>query len=176
MTNIVWTGPIVFFCLLLVACLWLMATVIRKARFRPNPVVLAVWSLWMLWVALSPVWSRLNTELDGVVISAQDIPPSRGPRYATKYSLRGRDGHTSEYFAGATGDSLPRSMPVGTYLKKPKWTIYYDRNGRRFDSGPPWLSVLEACFGIWCLVWSIWTILREKRMDSAKHQASSQLG
>jgi hypothetical protein len=40
-------------------------------------------------------------------------------------------------------------------LKKPKWTIYYERDGRRFDTGVPWFSALLTCFAIGCLVWSL---------------------
>jgi hypothetical protein len=163
MTDFVWNWPIVFFCLLLVACLWLMAAVLRKAKFRPNPFIVAIWSLWMLWIGLSPIWFRLNTALDGEVISAHDIPPTRGPRYATKYTLRGPDGRAFEYIAGATSDSLPRSLPVGTHLKKPKWTLYYDMDGRRFDEGGPWFGALIACFASGCLVWSVLATFRAKK-------------
>lgn len=155
MTGFAWNWPIVFLVSLLVACLWLLGAALRKAKFRPNPIVIAVWSLWILWVALSPVWFRLNTALEGEIISAQGIPPTRGPRYATRYTLRGPDGRSVEYIAGATSDSLPRSMPVGTYLRKSKWTIYYERDGRPFDTGVPWFSVVLTCFAIGCLVWSV---------------------
>jgi hypothetical protein len=166
--------PVLLFYVLLAACVCLMVAVLRKAKFKANPLVLAVWSLWMLWVFLSPVWFRLDTELDGVVTSAQDIPPTRGPRYATRYTLRGADGKEREYIAGATWDSLPRSMPIGTYLKKPKWTMYYDRDGRRFESGFPLVSIVGACFGCWCLVWSTRKLLHEKRVDNANRLASAQ--
>ena len=152
-----------------------MAAVLLEAKVKPNPVVLSVWSLWMLWVALSPVWFRLNTALEGEVISAQDMPPARGPRYATKYILRGPDGREFEYVAGATSDSLPRSMPVGTYLIKPKWTIYYDSNGTRFDNGVPWFNVLIACFAVGCLVWSVRANVHEERQNGTNHPDHSQL-
>jgi len=155
-----WNWPIIGFYALFTACMSLIIAVLRKAKFKPNPILFAVWALWMLWVSLSPIWFRLNTELNGVVVSAQDVPPTRGPRYATKYILRGPDGHEYEYWAGATAGSLPRSMPVGTYLKKPKWTFYYDRDGKRFDAG--WGVPLVPLFAVGCLIWSIRTILREK--------------
>jgi hypothetical protein len=166
MTGFVWNWPIVFFCLLVVGCLALMAAILRQAKFRTNPVLLAVWSLWGLWVSLSPLWFRLNTELDGQVISAQDIPPTRGPRYATRYILREPDGRDVEYFAGPTSDSLPRSMPVGTFLNKPKWTVYYDMDGKRYDTGLPWFSILIACFFCGCLIWSIRAELAERHAPS----------
>jgi len=172
MTGFVWNWPVALFFVLFVGCLILMAAALRQAKFRPNSLVLGVWSLWMLWVALSPVWYRLNTELDGQIISARDIPPTRGPRYATQYILRSPDGRQFEYVAGATSDSLPRSMPIGTYLKKPKWTIYYERDGARCDAGAPWFSVVIASFAIGCLVWSLRTKLSEQR-QAASH--SSQL-
>lgn len=76
MTGFAWNWPIVFLVSLLVACLWLLGAALRKAKFRPNPIVIAVWSLWILWVALSPGWFRLNTALEGEIISAQGIPPT----------------------------------------------------------------------------------------------------
>jgi hypothetical protein len=172
MTGFVWNWPIALFFLLVVPCLTLMAAALRQARFRPNPLILGVWSLWMLWVSLSPVWYRLNAELDGQIISARDIPPTRGPRYATVYTLRSPDGRQSEYVAGATSDSLPRSMPIGTYLKKPKWTIYYERDGTRCDTGVPWFSVVITCFAIGCLVWSVRTKLSRQSQPASN---SSQL-
>lgn len=169
MTGFVWNWPLVFFGFLLVACMSLMAAAILKAKFRPSPIGIGVWSLWLLWIALSPVWFRLNTSVEGEVISAQDIPPTRGPRYATKYTLRGPDGRDVEYVAGATSGSLPRSIPVGTYLKKPKWTIYYERDGRQFDAGVPWFSLVLTCFAISCLIWSI----RTKTANNAERPGRS---
>lgn len=155
MTDFVRSWPIAFFCLLAVGCLALMAAVLHQAKFRPKPVVLAVWSLWGLWVSLSPVWFRLNTQLDGQIISAQDIPPTLGPRYTTRYTLRRPDGKEVEYVAGPAGGSLPRSMPVGTLLNKPKWTIYYDVDGKRYEAGAPWFSIIFASISCGCLIWSI---------------------
>ena len=161
-TIISWSWSIALFALLAAAILWLSEAGLCEAKLRPHPIALGIWSLWMLWVALSPVWYRLNIELDGVVISAEDIPPTRGPRYATKYILRGADGRSLEYVAGASSDSLPRSMSVGTYLRKSKWTVYYERNGERFDNGFPWFSAGLASFAPSCLVWSVLSKIRER--------------
>ena len=155
--------PLGLFAVVAGGVLLLGVVVLRKRRFKPNALVLGVWSAWMLWVVFSPLWFRLNTELDGVVVSAQDIPPTRGPRYATKYTLRRPDGRMSDYVAGATSDSLPRSMPIGTYLRKPKWTLYYERDGQRLESGFPWFAALFGCTAFFFLGWSITAKVRETK-------------
>ena len=37
-------------------------------------------------------------------------------------------------------------MPVGTYLKKLRWHVYYERDGRRIDDFP--LLFYQVSFGI----------------------------
>ena len=46
----------------------------------------------------------------------------------------------------ATDASLPRSRPVGTYLKKHKWQLYYERNEHRVNDFPIALCVLLESF------------------------------
>jgi hypothetical protein len=46
----------------------------------------------------------------------------------------------------ATDASLPRSMPVGTYLKKQKWHLYYERNEQRVNDFP--IVFYQVTFGI----------------------------
>ena len=53
-------------------------------------------------------------------------------------------------------------MPVGTYLKKPKWSLYYDRDGKQFDGGVPWFGALIACFASGGLVWSVRATLHKE--------------
>lgn len=84
----------------------------------------------MIWAfGFHTVGARPWTQLDGTVIGSRDIPPARGPRYATEYVLRGPAGQEIRYIAGATDSSLLRSMPVGTALKKQRWQLGYERNG-----------------------------------------------
>ena len=120
-----------------------------------TPVMLVTFGGVFLWIALGTVGSRIRIQLDGVVISSRDVPPSRPPRYATEYVLRGPDGRNTNYIAGASDADLPRSMPVGTYIRKQRWQLFYERNGRRVDdfSIPFYASILGIAFGFF--VWSL---------------------
>jgi hypothetical protein len=136
----------------------------RKARteFRttttggPNPIVLLLFGLWIIWgFGFDTVGRRLEVQLDGVVTSSRDIPTTRGPRFATEYTLRGPDGQDHIYVAGFTDASLPRSMPVGTYLKKQRWHLDYERNRRHVDDFPIFFYQVMLGIALGCVVWSV---------------------
>jgi len=158
LADLVWNWPVVAFFVLFSACVLLMVAAVRQAKTRPHPAILLVWALWMIWIVASTTWSRLELQLNGVVTASRDIPPTRGPRYATEYILRGPDGRDQQYVAGATSDSLPRSMPVGTYLKKQRWQLGYERNGQKVDDFGLWFAGLLLCVAAGALRWSfnIW--------------------
>jgi hypothetical protein len=100
----------------------------RKPVHR-NPV-LFVAALYALWgFGYETVWDRFTTSVDGTVILANDKPTTGAPRYATFYTLKDSNGKLTEYIAGATDASLPRSMPIGTSLHKARWELGYERNG-----------------------------------------------
>jgi hypothetical protein len=42
-----------------------------------------------------------------------------------------RDGSAFEYISDSTIASLPRSMPVGTIIRKRRWELGFARNGRK---------------------------------------------
>ena len=124
-------------------------------KTRPNPILPLIFGLFILWgFGVDTVGRRLNIELEGVVTSSRDIPITRGPRYATEYTLRGTDGLDHVYVAGPTDASLPRSMPVGTYLRKVRWHLYYERNGQRVDDFPLFFYEATLTIAFCCLVWS----------------------
>jgi hypothetical protein len=125
----------------------------------PKPIVLLVFGFWIFWgFGLHTVGKRFDTQVDGIIISSRDNPPSRGPRYATEYVLRGPNGEIFSYVAGPTDASLPRSMPVGTTLKKMRWHLDYDRNGQHVNDFP--VAFYSGALGIavGCVIWSfvIW--------------------
>jgi hypothetical protein len=49
----------------------------------------------------------------------------------SKYLVRSDDGHEQSYVAGPTDASLERSLPVGTRLRKDRWSFSYEVNDRR---------------------------------------------
>jgi hypothetical protein len=138
-----------------------------RSKAEIKPLVLALWALWMIWgFGFHTLGARLWTQLDGTVTTARDIPPARGPRYATQYSLRGPDGKDSFYVAGPTDDSLPRSMPVGTSLKKQRWQLGYERDGQWVsDFGIVfYATVLTIAFGCLGLSFFLWRKSLETRL------------
>jgi hypothetical protein len=92
------------------------------------PFLFAIWILYAF--GYQTVWQRLNTQIQGTVISSRDIPSTGAPRYATDYLIRRQDGQNSSYVAGCTDASLPRSLPTGTQLIKKRWEWGYQLNGK----------------------------------------------
>jgi hypothetical protein len=113
-----------------------------------------LFSVYVIGVFGGTLGIRLWTQLDGVVVTSQDIPARGDPRGVTEYTLRGPDGRESRYTAGPLDPLLPRSMLVGTYLKKKRWRVDYERDGGQVNdfSLPLYLAVLTVGFS--CLSWS----------------------
>jgi len=144
------------------------SSILHNCQMKPKaamkPLVLAAWSIWMIGgFGFYTLGNRLWAHLDGIVVTSRDIPSTRGPRYITEYILRGPDGRESLYTAGSTDSTLPRSMPVGTVLKKKRWHLDYERDGQRTSdfSLPFYLGILAIGFG--CLGWSVLLARRQRR-------------
>ena len=139
-----------------------------------NPVPFLILAVWIIWIfGFQTVGARLTTELDGLVVSSQDVPAGRGPRYSTEYTLRGPDGGQRIYVAGATDASLPRSLPVGTYLRKKKWRLSYTENGEIVNDFPISFYVLTLGIAIGCLGWSVFALLRRDRLVMSGEERAS---
>ncbi len=140
-------------------------SILYTDQMKPKAaLVWAAWSLWIIWgFGFYTLGNRLWAQLDGIVVTSRDIPSTRGPRYITEYILRGPDGRESLYTAGSTDSTLPRSMPVGTVLKKKRWHLDYERDGQRTSdfSLPFYLGILAIGFG--CLGWSVLLSRRQRR-------------
>jgi hypothetical protein len=142
-----------------------------KIATQTNPLVPLLAALWIGWgFGFSTIGSRLYQELDGVVISSQDVPPTRDARYRTDYVLRGSDGSKYSYVAGATDASLPRSLPVGTHLTKRRWHLDYERDGQTIDDFPIAMYVIVIGIGLMCLRWSfsLWRHQHRLKTQSAE--------
>jgi hypothetical protein len=141
-----------------------MSTEFRKPQ--PRPIVLIVFGLWILWgFGFETVGTRLMTNVEGTIISSQDLPYPLAPaRHGTEYTIRTPYSGNVRYIAGATDASLPRNMPVGTYLKKQRWRLSYERNGQEInDFGVPfYLGFLSIA--VVCLVWGV-KLGREQRSN-----------
>jgi hypothetical protein len=132
----------------------------------PNPKVLLFFGLFILWgFGYETVGVRLTTQVEGVVVSSRDIPSTGAPRYATEYTLRGADGRESVYTAGPTDAFLPRSMPIGTSIKKQRWHLDYEKNGYRVDDFSIYFYALVMGGASACLIWSLLSWRHQKRLE-----------
>jgi len=131
---------------------------------KPKPWVLIAFGLLILWgFGWETIGRRLQTDVDGVIVGSQDVPSTGAPRYATRYTVRGPDGNQKEFWAGPTDGSLPRSMPVGTRIRKRRWHLDYERNGSRVDFTEMYFYDLVLACGVGITVWGVvlWRSQRE---------------
>jgi hypothetical protein len=99
-----------------------------------SPLILLFFSLFMFWgFGYHTAWRFLKIDLDGVVISSKDIPSTAAPRHSTEYVIRGSDGLVHAYVSGPSDGSLPTNMPVGTRIKKRRWSLHYERDGEWYS-------------------------------------------
>ena len=132
----------------------------NSSRVDINPrTFLRIWFLFVmpilvLWgFGFETVGERLRTQVAGVVVSSKDVLVSG--RRGTEYVVRGSDGQDQFYAAGATDASLPRSMPVGTHLKKERWHLYYERDGRRVDDFPIVFYSVVLTLALGCIIFEV---------------------
>jgi hypothetical protein len=124
---------------------------------QTNPTILIVLALWIFWgFGYETLFKRLMTDVEGTVISAQDIPYPLAPaRHGTEYVFQSQEGRTISYIAGPTDASLPRSIPVGTYIKKRRWHLSYERDGQQVDDFGIMFYVASLAMAVGCLVWGV---------------------
>ena len=118
----------------------------------PDPYVVAAAALWFLFMGVNEITGRLLIEVEGVVVSSRT---TAGNRPVTAYVLRGSDGEERGYTAGPTDKSLPRRLPVGTYLGKNKYELSYVENGKVVNDFPLGFYVGICCVGIMLAWWGI---------------------
>jgi len=124
----------------------------------PKAAVLIVFGLFILWgFGWETVGRRLWTNVDGVIVASRDVPSKGAPRYATEYTVRGRDGNETVFWAGPTDGSLPRSMPVGTSIRKKRWHLDYERDGNRMGFPYIFYDVVLG-IGLGLVVWGVWLL------------------
>ena len=124
-------------------------------KINPRIPIIFLFSLFVFWgFRYQTVWPFLNLELEGVVISSKDIPSTGVPRYVTDYIIRSSNGQNHTYVAGATDASLPRSMAVGTQIKKQRWSLYYERNGQWYSFPFVFYSILLTG-ALGCVVYAL---------------------
>jgi hypothetical protein len=121
--------------------------------------------------AYMDIWQRLQIEIDGKVISAQnEHSPGKAPEvHQTKYVFHESSGTDVSYTAGDSDAALEEDMPVGTIINKHKGDFGYFKNGQ-------WVSYpFVPVFGVMIFViliypvfiplfvWRGWDRLRRKQ-------------
>jgi hypothetical protein len=105
---------------------------------RILPLFLLLAGLGLFWTfGYNGIWHRLQIDLDGTIVSRQDLPqtPStHGP--TTVYKLKQSDGSLVEYTASRNDASLPRTPPIGGRLIKRRGEFSYLLSGERVDDFP----------------------------------------
>lgn len=140
-----------------------------SASSSARPIVPFLFAIYILWgFGYETVVARLRIEVDGVVVSSLDSPSKGAPRYATEYVVRGPDGRDQQYVAGATDADLPRSMPIGTQIKKLRWHLYYERDRRVVRDFP--VAFYSAILGV-ALSFLIWSFLLWWNSRASKAQS-----
>jgi hypothetical protein len=122
-----------------------------------NSTIFIVLALWIFWgFGYETLFKRLMTDVEGTVISAEDIPSPLAPaRHGTEYILRSPTGRPISYIAGSTDASLSRNIPVGSYIKKRRWHLSYERDGQQVDDFSISFYLASLAMAVGCLVWGV---------------------
>lgn len=130
---------------------------------------LLLFGVWMLWgFGWETVMFRLKTEIEGTIISSTDVPPERTGRYCTDYIVRGSDGVDRTYTAGASDASLERSMPVGTIIRKEKWSLDWEMDGQQ-QAFPLIFYCVVLTIGLGCVVFGLVSLDKFSRAAAPRH-------
>jgi len=131
---------------------------------QPNSIIFVLFATWIVWgFGYQTLFARLMTDVEGTVISTQDVPYPLAPaRHGTENVFKNPEGRTLNYIAGPTDASLPRSMPVGTYIKKRRWHFSYERDGQPVDEFGIVFYLVFLAVAVGCVVWA--AKLRRKQL------------
>jgi hypothetical protein len=134
-----------------------MEVIIQRGKFRPLP--LAIFALLILYICgFQVAWPRLILQVEGKVVSSQDVPSTGAPRYATYYLIQAPNGQIFPYVAGCTDASLPRSLPVGTNIIKRRWEWKPRLNGAGPSDNTTIFYLAASGTAIGCLAWCTYRI------------------
>lgn len=128
------------------------------------PVIPILAGVWVFWgFGYNTLWQFLVIDANGVIIASIDRPYKGAPRDATEYTIRTDGGDEIQYIAGPTDGSLERGLPVGTTLRKIRWELGYEVNGRWvsfprvFYAATLGAALVAIGYGIWTFpAWYRW--------------------
>ena len=114
----------------------------------PNlaPLALLIWLF-----AVHEIYQRAAISLRGTVVSSETscVQPYND-RCDTVYVIEDLDRLQSTYVAEPTDESLERRLPVGTLIRKDKWSLTYSVNNRKISDFPIKSYSGLILFGVLC--------------------------
>ena len=142
-----------------------MKSRINDQYIGPQHSFLAVVSILRLFCGLNEIAHRLLIEVEGTIMSSQT---TSGNRPATTYIIRGPDGNESQYIAGPTDRSLLRRLSEGTYIKKKKYELTWQKNGKNINDFPFYFYLVVCGIGPVHAYWAFsqWRLNRSKRTNA----------
>lgn len=119
----------------------------------------------MILMSIYEVYGRAEIEVDGVIIKSEIVcQQPNNNRCVTNYLVKQILGERQTIFsAGPTDLSLPRDLPIGTALKKEKWKLNYELNGKTINDFPVYSYVGMFVIGI--ISFAIWFMQRDHRPE-----------
>ena len=122
--------------------------------------VLALFSVWALFIGAKEIVERSLIEVEGTIVSSQT---TTGDRPVTTYIIRGSDHVDRQYVAGPTDASLPRRLSVGAYLKKERYELAWQKNQNIVNDFPLGFYLGACGIGIMLGYWSFSQWRRNRR-------------
>jgi hypothetical protein len=104
-----------------------------ESNQAPRWWVLALFAAWAFFIGIHGIADRLLISVDGTIISSNT---TAGIRPVTYYKIRGLGSDEQAYVAGPMDESLPRRMPVGTYIRKSRYEFSYSKDRQVINDFP----------------------------------------
>src|SRR5215207_5070777 len=110
-----------------------------STSIRLQSAVILLISFALITLGFGTMWARASLSLEGTIVQSDTVcDSSTHARCSTTYVISNGQG-TITYIAGPNEQSLQRSLPVGTTIKKQPWHLVYVVNGvivDDFGTGP----------------------------------------
>ena len=123
----------------------------RIPTFKESIPNLAPFAL-LIWLFVGhEIYQRAAISLNGTIVSSETrcVQPYNN-RCDTTYVVEGQDKTRSTYVAGPTDESLERRLPVGTVIRKNKWSLTYTVDARNVNDFPLGFYGGLMVFGLLC--------------------------
>lgn len=124
-----------------------------------NPLIaLLIFGVIVVVMACLEIYERASIEIDGLIVGSEVVcQQPKNNRCVTKYQFKGVvDKAQFEYSAGPTESSLPHDLAMGASVKKHRWELTYEIDGKPVDDFPTLFYVGLVAIGLFAVgIWGI---------------------